>query len=60
MRALTGELLLKAWDAGANEQDLNRGLILLSLAMPGSNRQQLARLPIAERNLCLLYTSRCV
>lgn len=54
MRALTGELLLKAWDESANEHDLNRALILLSLTMPESNRQQLARLAIAERNLLLL------
>ena len=54
MRALTGELLLTACDEGAEEHDLNRGLTLLSLALPETNRQQLARLAIAERNVLLL------
>jgi hypothetical protein len=55
MRALTGELLLDAWDEGKDQHPLTRGLILLSLALPESNRQQLAELTIAERNLLLLH-----
>jgi hypothetical protein len=54
MRALFGELLLDAWDEGTNQHPLNRGLILLSLALPECNRQQLAERTIAERNLLLL------
>lgn len=54
MRALTGELLLKAWDEGTGKSALARGVILLSLALPESNRQQIAQLSIAERNLLLL------
>jgi len=54
MRALTGELLLAAWDEGTDQHPLTRGLILLSLALPESNRQQLSELTIAERNLLLL------
>ncbi len=54
MRALTGELLLAAWDKGTDQHPLTRGLILLSLALPESNRQQLAELSLAERNLLLL------
>lgn len=54
MRALTGELLMAAFDEGADQHSLTRGLILLSLALPECNRQQLAELTIAERNLLLL------
>jgi hypothetical protein len=54
MRALTGELLLAAWDEGTDQHPLTRGLILLSLALPESNRKQLAELTIAERNVLLL------
>jgi hypothetical protein len=54
MRALTGELLLTACEEAAEEHDLNRSLVLLSHAIPKSNRRELARLSIAERNLLLL------
>jgi hypothetical protein len=54
MRALTGELLLTAWDQGAGKSALARGLLLLSLALPEADRQQLAQLSIADRNLRLL------
>jgi hypothetical protein len=54
MRALTGELLLAAWEEGTDQHPLTRGLVLLSLALPESNRQQLAALSLAERNLLLL------
>jgi hypothetical protein len=54
MRALTGELLLAAWDAGTAEHDLERALTMLSLALPESSREQLVQLPIAERNVLLL------
>lgn len=54
MRALTGERLLTACEEAAEEHDLNRSLVLLSHAIPTSNRRELARLSIAERNLLLL------
>lgn len=54
MRPLTGELLLKAYEQGAPEHDVNRALMMLSLALPEANRQQLAALAVAERNLLLL------
>jgi hypothetical protein len=54
MRALAGELLLTASDRGVGEDDLNRGLTLLSLALPGSDRRQLAKLTLAQRNVLLL------
>jgi hypothetical protein len=54
MRALTGELLLAAWDEGTHQHPLIRGLILLSLALPERSRQELAQLTIAQRDLLLL------
>jgi len=54
VRALTGELLLTAWDQGTEKHALARGLILLSVALPESNVQQLAQLSLADRNLLLL------
>jgi hypothetical protein len=53
MRALTGELLLSAWDQCAAEHDVNRALTVLSLALPGSSRQQISELSIGDRNLQL-------
>jgi hypothetical protein len=54
MRALTGELLLTAWDEGKDQHALIQGLILLSLALPKSDREKLEGLSLAERNLLLL------
>lgn len=54
MRALSGELLLEAFDMGMAEHDLARALSMLAVAMPESSRQQLAECSIAERNLLLL------
>ena len=54
MRALAGELLLAAWEQGAPEHDLRRALTMLSIALPGSDREQLGALPVTERNLLLL------
>jgi len=54
MRALTGELLLAAWEEGTDQHPLIRGLILLSLALPEQSRQELAQLTIAQRDLLLL------
>jgi hypothetical protein len=54
VRALTGELLLRAWDAGTTEHSLNRALRLLSLGVPEGGRQRFAELSIAQRNRLLL------
>jgi hypothetical protein len=54
MRALTGELLLAAWEQSMPENHLNRALTMLAVAMPESSRSQLAEMSVAERNLALL------
>ena len=54
MRALAGDLLLTAWDRCAREHDLNRALIMLSIALPQSSCEELAELSIGERNVLLL------
>jgi hypothetical protein len=54
MRALAGELLLVAWEEGAPEHELRRAVTMLSIALPGSDREQLSAQPVAERNLLLL------
>ena len=54
MLALKGELLLAAWEAGLDKHPLDRGLLLLSIALPECDHRQLAELTIAERNLLLL------
>jgi hypothetical protein len=53
MRALTGELLLSAWDQCTAEHDLDRALTVLALSLPGSSRQQISQLSIGDRNLQL-------
>jgi hypothetical protein len=54
MLPLAGELLLRAWEDGAAEHDLGRALTMLATALPGTGREQLGALPIADRNLLLL------
>ncbi len=54
MRALSGDLLLTAWERCAGEHDINRAVTMLALALPASSREQLAALPLAERNVLLL------
>lgn len=54
MRPLTGDLLLTAWDRCAGEDDLNRALTMLAIALPETGREQLAELSIGERNVLLL------
>lgn len=51
---MAGELLLAAWEEGAPEHDLGRALTMLSIALPDTGREQIAALPIGERNLLLL------
>jgi len=53
MRALTGELLLAAWEAGSTVPDLHRPLALLACARPGAgpaSAPKLASMPIAARD----------
>src|SRR5438270_13239911 len=54
MRALSGNLLLTAWERCAGEHDINRAVTMLALALPASSREQLAALPLAEHNVLLL------
>jgi hypothetical protein len=54
MRALTGQLLLAAWEEGTDQHPLARRLILLSLVLPERSRQELAQLSIAQLDLLLL------
>jgi hypothetical protein len=54
MRALTGDLLLTAWERCAGEHDLDRAVTMLGLALPASSREQLSALPLGERNVLLL------
>jgi hypothetical protein len=54
MRALAGELLLTAWEQGASQHGMRRTVTILSIALSSSGPDQLAALPIAERNLLLL------
>jgi hypothetical protein len=54
MLALTGELLLSAWEKGLAEHDIDRALTMLALALPETSRDSLAELPIAERDILLL------
>lgn len=53
-RALTGELLLEAWEHAAAEDEPRRRLALLSVALPGRALDELARLPVAEITALLL------
>jgi hypothetical protein len=54
VRALSGELLLAAWEEGAAGHELRRPLVMLSAALPDADPRQLGALPIAELNLLLL------
>jgi len=55
VRALTGDLLLAAWEAGTRARpEPRRPVALLSVALPGSDPGALAALPVAERDLLLL------
>jgi hypothetical protein len=53
MRALTGELLLTAWEAGARGHELRRPLALLAAALPATP-PAVSALPVAARDLELL------
>jgi hypothetical protein len=54
MRALRGELLLVAWEAGARGHQLRQPLALLAAALPATPPAALSALPVAARDLELL------
>jgi hypothetical protein len=54
MRALTGELLLDAWERGAAEAESDRALALLSVALPDCDRAALETMPLIDLNARLL------
>jgi hypothetical protein len=54
MRALEGELLLAAWEAGARDDELRRPLALLAAALPATPLAALSAMPVAGRDLELL------
>jgi hypothetical protein len=54
MRALRGELLLAAWEAGARGHELRRPLALLAAALPATPAAVLSAMPVASRDLELL------
>jgi hypothetical protein len=54
LQALQGEHLLDAWDEARGQTDLERALTMLAWTLPGVQREELAALPLAARNLLLL------
>jgi hypothetical protein len=54
MYALTGERLLNAWDQGQLEPEVTRAIVLLASALPSHSTEELALMPLAERNALLL------
>jgi hypothetical protein len=54
MGGLSGNTLLRAWEAGASQPALERALTLLALAHPEKGREALARLTIGQRNALLV------
>jgi hypothetical protein len=54
VRALTGELLLKAWDAGVTGNSLERALTMLCRGSPEHSREHFAELSITNLNRLLL------
>jgi hypothetical protein len=51
MHGLIGDQLLAAWDRGFHESDLARSLTLLQIASPDRDRESIAALSLAERDL---------
>jgi len=54
METLDANALLRVWERGALQGTVNRGLLLLSAALPGRAVEQLASLTIGERDSVLL------
>jgi hypothetical protein len=54
MRNLFAEEIVQVWESGLAQHPLDRALTLLALVLPYQTRQQLARLPIGQRDGYLL------
>jgi hypothetical protein len=54
MRALSAQELIAAWERAAGRPSTHRALILLGAACPDDSPEELARLPIGERDTRLL------
>jgi hypothetical protein len=54
MRPLSGDRLLRAWEQGMHADDLRRPLVILGVAMPSQECEQLSAMPVAGRNQLLL------
>ncbi len=54
MENLSRRQLLELWERGVRRHALDRGLLLLAQMRPGESLQQLADVPIGERDLALL------
>ncbi len=54
MRSLTPQQIVQAWELGASRHSLDRALLLLALADPARDAEELSRLPIGRRDGLLL------
>ena len=54
MSVISASRLLDAWERGQRERPVSRALTVLEAAYPGESRQQLAELPIGQRDRRLL------
>jgi hypothetical protein len=54
MQPLSAEEILAVWDTGRQQHELDRALTLLAAGTKGSSRDELADLPIGERDARLL------
>lgn len=54
MAALSSQDILCVWETAARQAPLDRALTLLAAASPRAAREELARLPIGDRDRCLL------
>ncbi|NJL09868.1 MAG: phage baseplate protein [Calothrix sp. SM1_7_51] len=54
MRSLTAHQILQLWDICRSQHPIDRGLTLLSFAIPGKSTDELASLSIGLRDACLL------
>lgn len=54
MRSLSARTVLEIWEAAACQHPVDRALTLLALACPGRSRDELAELPLGERDAGLL------
>jgi hypothetical protein len=52
--ALSSDDILRLWETAAHQEPLERALSILAAAWPGTPREELARLPIGDRDARLL------